>query len=340
MGFSSQEGQVGFKTQAAAGTYSDPGAASPNEGVFMRTRSGGLSPNRELLIPDPEIGGGRDIPDAYLGAVSWSGEYEFYARTKAIATLFRAGLGDATSATTGVAPATFNTHTFTPGSGNLSDLSVEDNVGGNFETFRFTDAKVNTLHLEAEANGYLMGSVGLIAKLQTAGNTKTAVPAYDINPLFVGTNITLTYNGVQLPAKSFTFDFTNNMEDDDFRLGSFFLGDLTPKRREVTFSTTVRPNSSAQWRQAVYGTTAATQAGGLTTKQELVITCETYEVIGTSAEKHSISFTVPKAMFAPFSVEPSGDDVLEYDLEIRALRPDPTVPLMTAVVKNESATIA
>ena len=36
MGFQSQAGQVGFKTQAAAGTYDDPGT----EGVFMRLRSG------------------------------------------------------------------------------------------------------------------------------------------------------------------------------------------------------------------------------------------------------------------------------------------------------------
>jgi hypothetical protein len=235
MGFQSQAGQVGFRTQAAAGTFSDPGSG----GVFMRTRSGALAANRELLIPDPEIGGGRDVPDAYLGAVSFSGDFEFYARTNSLATLLFGAFG--TKVSSSIASDGAHSHTITPTDSNLPWLSVEEAVGNGFEVFRYVDTKVNTLSFEAEANGYLQGTVGLIAREQTAGHTRTASPAWDTNPMLVGTNIVATYGGVQLPAKSFTLELNNNLEDDDFRLGSFFLGDVTEKRRELTMGFALRP---------------------------------------------------------------------------------------------------
>lgn len=336
MGFSSQSGQVLFATQASAGVFP---AGFGTAHTAMKLRGGSLGPNRDLLVTDPEIGGGRDTADAYLGAASWSGDYEFYARLESIPTLLKAVLGSAASATTtGV-----TTHTITPvDSATLPFLAIEEKIGSGLETYQYVDSVVNTFHLEAEANGYLMGTAGLIARQQTAGATPTGAPTWDNSPLVVGTNISLTYNGVTLPAKSFSLDVNNNFEDDDFRLGSFFIGDLTAKSREVTGSFTIRPTDSTFWRQAVYGTSAATTVGGLTTKQQLVITCTTYEDIvgGTPLTKASITITIPKVALEPYGLEPSGDDVIENDVSWRALRPVAATPLCTVVVKSARATIA
>ncbi len=336
MGFGSQAGQVMFGTQTVQGTYL---ATMATTGKAMKLRSGSLGPNRELLVTDPEIGGGRDTSDAYLGAVSWSGDYEFYARLEGITTLLKGVLGSAASATTtGV-----STHTITPlDSATLPFLSIEERIGSALETYQYTDSVVNTFHLEADANGFLMGTAGLIAKTQLAGATATPTPTYDNSPLIVGTNITLTYNAVTLPAKSFSLDITNNFEDDDFRLGSFFLGDLTAKAREITGSFTVRPQDSALWRQAVYGLAASTSPGGLTTKNQLVITCTTYEdiVAGIPATKGSITITIPKVALEPYALEPSGDDVIENDVSWRALRPVVATPIATVVVKSAASAIA
>lgn len=341
MGFQSQSGQVGLKTQATADTYDDPGTG----GVFMRTRSGSLGPNRDLIIPDPEIGGVRDVPDAYLGAVAFSGEIEYYARLNALATLLYGAFGSKATVVGGAAPDdTWWTHTFTPiDSGALPWLSMEENVAGNFDTFNYTDMKVDSLHLESDANGYLMGNFGGIARKQTAGNTKTADPgsAWDTTPMIVGTNIDVTLDGVVLPAKSFSFDFNNNLEDDDFRLGSFFLGDVTEKRREVTAGFTIRPGDSGYWRQAVYGTAGATAPGGLVTKEALVITAQTYEFAGSSlTQVMELTITIPNVTIEPFAVEPSGDDVIEHDITLRALRPSNATPICTVAVVNELATVA
>jgi hypothetical protein len=335
MGFTSQAGHVTFRSQTADGVYNaDTGTA----GVAMKLRSGSLGTNRELLIPDPEIGGGRDTTDAYLGAASWSGDYEFYVRMKALPTLLKAALGIAAAPVT---TAGVTTHTITPtDSGTLPYLSIEERIGSGMENYRYTDAVVNTFHLEADANGYLMGTAGLIAKKQVAGAVTTPSPTYDNAPLTVGTNVTVTYGGLTLPAKSFSLDINNNVQDDDFRLGSFYIGDLTAKQREVTMGVSIRPSDSSLWRQATYGAQAATAVGGLTTKQQAVITMSTYEVIPTSATVYSLSITIPSAIIAPFNLEPSGDDIIENDLEIRALRPNPATPILTAAVVTDQATIA
>lgn len=335
-GFSSQAGQVILRTQTVAGTYNaDTGTA----GVGIRLKGGSLGPNRELMIPDPEIGGGRDVPDANLGAVGWSGDYEFYARIDSFLTLAYAALGTkAFVTTTGV-----TTHTVTPSdAAQLPFLSIEERIAANMETYNYTDAVVNSLHLEAEANGYLSGSAGIIAARQLAGATATPAPVWDTTPMFVGTNITVTYNAVTLPAKSFSLDINNNFEDDDFRLGSFFIGDLTPKRREITASFGIRESSSALWRQAVYGTSGATGPGGVVTKSQLVITITGYDDIpaGTPATKYSISITIPQFALTPYSLDVSGDDIIESDIEGQALRPVPATPILTLVGKTGKPAIA
>jgi hypothetical protein len=335
MGYSSQAGAVGFMTQATPDTFP---ATFDTASRFMKLRSGQLSPNRELLVTDPEIGGGRDTVDAYLGAVAYSGDYEAYVRLEALCTIMKAAFGTAVSVTTtGV-----TTHTFTPlDSATLPFLAVQENIGGGLEKFNYTDAVVNTLHVECDANGYLMCTFGMIARKQTAGITPDATPSFDDSFLIVGTNISVTYGGVTLPAKSFSFDMTNNFEDDDFRLGSFFIGDLTAKSREFTGSVSIRPTDSVLWKKAVNGAASAVVPGGLTNKEQLVITMTTYEdiVAGTPLTKESLTLTLPKVALEPYGLEQSGDDIIENDINWRGLRPVFATPACTAVIKNGLAVI-
>lgn len=342
MGFNSQSGSVTFRTQAVAGTYQ---ADTLTAGVGALLRSGALGTNRDLLVPEAEIGGGRDVVNAYLGSASFSGEYAFYVRMELLKTLFKGAFGTATPATT----TGLTTTTSTPvDNAPLPFLSVHEEiagsgVGGNqWETFNYNDAYVNTLALSADANAYFMGTVGLIAKGQVAGATAGSATTIDNTPLTVATNIAITYNAVTLPAKSFSLSFTNNIDDSDFRLGSFFLGDLTPKRRELTASFTIRETSSALWRQATYGLSSATSVGGLPTKQALVISAQTYENIAgaTPNTPYGLTLTIPNYILSPYTASVSGDDILDSGIDGRALRPAIGTPLATAVIKGGTATVA
>lgn len=341
MGYISQAGHVGFKIQSVKGTYKDPGAVAPNQGVFCRTRSGALGGNRELLIPDPEIGGNRDVPDANLGPIAYSGEYDMYLRMESLATLLYAALGaNVDSGTTALG----YTHTITPAATAIPWVSVEEQVADGFETFKYTDCKVNTLHMEADANGFLMGTCGLIGLTQ-GETTATGAGAMrtDTSGLIVGTSIIVAWNAIQLPAKSFSLDINNNIEDDDFRLGSLFLGNAVEKRREITMGVTIRPEDNSLWKTAMWGGPSATVPGGQAFKDDVLITITSYEMIPGStgpAVPYVATFTVPQAVISPFTPNPSGDDVLEHDLEIRAVRPNPATAILTATVKNSYATAA
>lgn len=342
MPFLSQGGQIGVKTQAAQGSYMDPNVAGANQGVFVRITGGSMDGNRDLMIPDPEIGGNRDIPDADLGPISYSGDFNAYARMEFIATMVRAALGGA-SVDTGSALLGW-THTI--GTANtIPWLSVEEAVGNGFDVFRYTDCKVNTLHLECDAAGYLMCTFGLVGITQTAGNTAStgANVRFDTSPLLLGQQITVTYNAVQLPAKSFSMDINNNLETDDFRLGSMTLGGVTEKRREITMGCTIRPSDSTLWRQAMYASSAATSPqGGASVKQQAVIAINSFEDIpgANAGVKYNATFTVPKAAIAPYQVTPSGDDVIQNDISIRALRPATATDIITAAIRNSYATVA
>lgn len=340
MGFSSQPGHVGFKTQASKGVYADPGAVAPNQGVFVRTRGGSLGGNRELMVPDPEIGGNRDVPDAQLGPIAYSGEYDAYLRMESLAFFLKGVLGTAAAPTGGVA--TGYTHALSGGD-TIPWISTEEKVGNGFEVFNYTDGKINSFHMEADANGYLTGTVGMITLSQALDPTPTAIGAQrvDTSALLVGTSILVKWNGATLPAKSFSLDVNNNLEDDDFRLGSFFLGDLVEKRREITMGVTIRPNDSSLWKTAMWGGPAATVPGGQSFKDDAQIVISSYEDIpgATPGTKYTATFDVPQAIIAPFNVSPSGDDIIEHDIEIRAVRPDPTVNILTATVKTSFATL-
>lgn len=343
MGLLSQEGHVGIKTQASKGTYADPGAAAPNDGVFFRTRSGAMGGDRELLIPDPEIGGNRDIPGAALGPIAFSGEFDFYVRMEVLATLLYGALGAVSTSGALPDPGTGYAHAITPAA-TLPWMSLEEKIANSFEVFGYTDAKINTLHIEADADGYVMGSVGIIALSQDGTITATAAVSQrnDTSPLLVGTNVNVTLDSVALPAKSFSLDINNNLEDDDFRLGSLFLGDLTEKRREITMSVTIRPEDADYWKMATWGSTAATAPEGQPTYEDVAITVESYEDIPTAAagSPYSLDVDIPQAVLVPFTVDPSGDDVLEHDIEIRAVRPDPGVDIATFTVTNSYDAVA
>jgi hypothetical protein len=445
MGFSSQSGHVAFRTQSVAGTF--PADFATNA-VAMKLKTGALAANRDLLIPDPEIGGGRDINDAFLGAVTFTGDYQFYARLNGLTTLLYAALGqkfsgpsgtqdvqtititgvptggtftltysaqttaaipyNATAAqvqtalaalsnigdydvvctggplpatgvvvtfdgalngtvslitqnsaglTGGSSPTVVVTHTttgvsnaagkqwlFVPVDGQLPFLGIEEQISNTMDIFQYTDAVVNTLHFECDANGYFMGTAGMIARIQTALNSgATDVTNLTDNlDMIVGTNVSVSFGGTTLAAKSMKFDLNNNFAADDFRLGSFFIGDLTAKRRECTIGVNIREQDKNLWRQATYGSSSATTPGGVIVKNNVIVTASTYLTIPGSSPTiaYSLSLLMPSCAIKPYALKVSGDDIIDSDIEFQALRPVPTTPLIRAKVNNLLTAVA
>lgn len=334
MGQSSQPGIVGIGLQSTKGT------AVPVTRL-MRTRGGSMGGDRTLLIPDPEIGGNRDIPQAYLGGVSFMGDYDFYPRAQMIALLLYGALG-ARSSTSVAGPPLVGTHVITPAD-TLPLFTVEERLGDSLETFQYRDVAVNTLRLECDANGYLMGSCQLIGLRGTSDVTLTSSIPYDLTPLIVGSSVNFSFGGNNLKAKSFSLEINNNMETDDFRLGSTYLEETVAKRREVRMTASYRPDDSTLWKQAMWGSGSATEAvaGSPAYRGAVAIGISTFETIGAAVggTPFSVNIAVPAAVVAPFKITPQGDDVIGTDIEITAIRPTSSA-LLTATVINDLQTIS
>lgn len=345
MGFQSQVGQLGLRTQTGLGAYEDPGAAGL--GVFMRHKSGAISPNLELLRPDPEIGGDPDTPGQLLGAASYTGEIEAYTRLRYLATVLQllcgenSGTSVATGATQGVD--LVGVHTIVPqDQGVLHRASIEEAVS-TLDTFRYYDAVISDYQFEIEPNGYMMNTMGILAPNQEAGITRTATPDIDTTPLYVGTAMTVTIGGVAsaICVRTLSGEFNNNIEDDVFCLGKTGLTDLTPKRRDFNLSTTVRPDDNTLWREANYGAAAATTVqAGAAAVTDVNINVKSFTPVGTgTATVFELDIDIPVCNIEPFAHEPNGDDVIEWDMNFQAIRPDQATPLATFTVTNDLAAI-
>lgn len=343
MGQQSQEGQLGFRTQAVKGTFLDPGAVHatyPHAGHFMKTRGGSMGGDRELIIPDPEIGGNRDIPDGVQGPIAYSGDFESYLRFDAIGTLLKGALGSVVSTPTGTDfdDDLTGSHVITPidVASSLPWLSVEEAVAAAWEVFNYTDVRVNTLHLEVDPDGYVMFDAGLLGITATSDETRTASAVFDNSPLVVGSNVVVSWGGSPIAAKSFVWDFDNGMEDDDFSLGSNTLTDLTPKRRTITSGFSIRDDDAATyWKESVWGSAAASApVGGASVKRALSVAITAATNIGNTATPYSLTLSFPVASLLPAKVDPSGDDVIENQYDIQVFRPNPATPAMTATLVN------
>lgn len=336
MGFSAQSGQVAFREQTAKGVKATD---IETNGSAMRITSGGLAGNRELLVPDAEIGGGRDVQGGLLGTISFAGDFEYYVRMNALATQLKAVLGVAVSEA-GAEEGVFE-HTITPSDGALPFYTIYERISNGLLVSNYIDCAANTFSLEVEPNGQMTATTGWIGARNEFDVPEIDVDGiYDNGPMVAGTNVTVSYGGVEVPAKSFGTEINNNIEDDDFRLGSFFLGDMTPKQREVTNNMTIRHDDAVLLRRALFGSATAATVSCATENQPIVVTANTCEVIGDTALTFQLELEYPNCIVEPFAFEPSGDDVIENDVTFRAVRPNLGTPIVTARIRNSIETIA
>lgn len=314
-------GQVGMARQATLGT---PATLSATAGPtrWMKLRSSSVGADRNLLIPDPEIGGAgaRDVNRAYLGPVHFSGDHDYYIRNESLPLWIYAAMGGGGGTPTGTAAAGY-VHTITPAD-TLQAFTIQEALGNTFDVMQYSDAFVNSLRFECNADGYMMGKANIQAITGVAGATATTSPAFDATPLILGSKITLAYNSVTIPAQSFNFEFNNNIEASHYTLGSLFVDAMTPKRRDLTGSFTLRPQSSALFRQAVMGTSGTqTSPTGLAVAQGLTITCTTYEIItGATTQVYTLALTLPEVYLAPHKVTANQDNIIEESIDFRAVK--------------------
>ena len=325
----SEEGYVGIAKQTAsgAGAYVTPAK-------YMLVESISMEPEEKLLIPDPEIGSGRDITDAYVGPIKWTGSIEFKLRPEALGLLLLGATGAVTSS--GIS-GNAKGHTFTF-ENDLIPLSIEKKVGDGLEVFGYNDTKVNSLRIECAAGELAKGSADLVSIQETSGKT-AQTPTFETAPIFTFAGGRVNLDGGSISVKALSFEIKNNLVDDDYRIGSRLLGSLTEKRRELSASLDIVPEDSKTYKKTVYGSQNATTVSGLqqTFKGALHFSLESADgvYIPGTTQKYTLDVDIPSAVFRSAPIPTSGDDLIVETLEMLPIKG--TQPIGTITLRNSIA---
>lgn len=311
--YNSQTGHFGVRVQDIKGTFKIPQ-------FFFKLTSGGLGSDSELIIPDPEIGGNRDLQAAYPGSVRYSGDYNFYFRPEDLAVLVYAALGGVTVSGYGGACAGVYRHKITP-ENTLPWLSVEEKINDTMDVFHYTDVKVNTLRFEISGNGLLTGTASMIGITQS-GCASPEVYVPETAPILTSHPSSVILDESLMYVRSASFEINNNLEDDDYRVGRRTLGDIGEHRRELSVSLTIRPDSIDVYRKAVNGAVNACMPGCDAYESDVTLNFETCDdlIKAGCAHKWAMQIVIPHAIWNPFTIEPSGDDTIEHELNLTPIQ--------------------
>lgn len=309
--YMAQSGYIGTARQTASGTY-----VTPTKYHYVTDAS--IEPNGDLIIPDPEIGGGRDIVDGSVhpGTISWSGGINFYVRPESIGHFILGSTGAVTSSgLAGISGGYGHTFTF---ANDLIPFSVEECIGDGLDVIGYNDVKFQNFHIEAAAGELTTGTVDIIASNAVAGKTQQT-PSYETSPIMTFAGGSVVINNAAMSVKSVSLDIANNIADDDFRIGSRTLQSLVEKRREISASVEIVPTDNSIFRQAVYGSSSATTVSGLQTVfgGALFLRFETAAKIpGSATVGYQLDFNFPKAVFRVSDYSGANDDQITQTLDM------------------------
>lgn len=338
MSDTSQEGYVALAMQEDQGTP----AASVTAG--FKVTSVDLGATTENLIADPEIGGGRDryTEGVALGSYHVSGDLEAYLRFDALGYfLLMAGFVEdgapVQDGTTGAWE-----HTFIPGPAQHG--TFETAWGRNRAVRRVSDCLVNELELSVSGNDYATMTASILG-LAEAWQGSPSVPTFaasDAMGTYLGSAITLPDLGTFRFSET-SLTIANNVSDDETVIGQRELADITPGRREVSFTGTIKPQGTAQavtdlYRAAVYGDPTLTAPGDVDVYHtSATVTFASPRLIGTSTtHRYGVSFELPDVVIDAFPLEGSGDDPIEAAIEANAFAG--SEPVATITLRNSRGT--
>lgn len=333
--YMAQSGYVGTARQTASGTY-----VTPTKYHYVTEAS--IEANTDLIIPDPEIGTGRDIVDGsvHAGTVNWGGTLGFYIRPESIGHILLGAIGAVTSSgLAGISGGYGHTFTF---ENDLIPFSLEQAVGDTgLETIGYNDVKFQNFHIEAAAGELVTGSAEILATQATAGKTRQT-PSYETSPIMTFAGGSIVVDSGAMSVKSVSMDIANNIADDDFRIGSRTMSSMVEKRREISASLEIVPTDNSVFRQAIFGSSSATTVSGLQTTfgGALFLRFETAAKIpGSATVGYQLDFTFSKAMFRPSSFSGANDDMITQTLEMIVVDTS-SATVGTVVLRNTSANYA
>jgi hypothetical protein len=271
---------------------------------------------------------GRDGGDAYLSVVQVTGDLPMYMQPDGAALIWYAVLG--AFADSGAGPNW--THTITPAD-DVPWLTIQRVVGGVI-TEQFVDCKLNTLALVSEAGDapqYTASFIGITPTWAAAALTPTAIVGAPLMH-WEGKQLYMV-NAVDQRIHRLSLEVTNGLTP--YQADDYFLSDVDPGTREVTFSYSMHftsPTAEPKYREFMYGSDAGTTVSTVLPEKPVSLTWRR-----NANTEVNISLPEVRSAAVPVNPNPSGEAI---DVEVATIVEKPLAsPVMTVVVKDQTATI-
>jgi hypothetical protein len=233
MSLSSLKGAVGVGFQSAKG-------AVAGTFEYMPALNGNITGEQMAQTLPPEVGGTLFSRGAYKAGVRSRGEVAVLPRANTIGYFLRS-LFNAEAVT--VVGGGLYDHVFTVGDTNLTPnkwLSVRRMIGGLYGE-QMRDARVGTFRVEAAAANVAQAQVQLLGGLYEEVPGADEASADDF--VFLTCNADVTEGGAPFIVDRVSMEMGAQLTDNEFRVGSYFLDDITMLMRQASFQADVRIKS-------------------------------------------------------------------------------------------------
>jgi hypothetical protein len=266
----------------------------------------------------PEVGGTFFSRGAYKAGLRSRGEIALLPRPNSIGWLL-AGLfnaeSQAISTDTAAAAALLHDHNFTVGDTSATPnkwLTVRRYVAGSYGE-QMSDARVGSFRIEAAAANVVQTSVQLL------GGIHSEIPGANImaddEPTFITCNADVTEGGAPFVVDRISLEAGAQLSDNEFRVGSYYLDDITLLQRAVTIQADVRIKARDLFAKVYRNSAAAPAAGALGAwspvlyRSGIVIELRTAEVV-----PQVLRIELPGVDFLTLPVQMSGAEIIRAQL--------------------------
>lgn len=302
---------------------------------YLPATSVGLNMNQNAQTLPPEVGGDYFLRDSYKSSVSGGGDIAMVVRPNGIGNVFMALAGqDTVTPVSGQAGAyTHVMSPFTPSPGVdlpwytlIKDVAkIQDVSATNALAEQHLNAKLRSLRIDVPKSSIATAQSSWIATTpSTVTVASLGAEVQDSSPKFQTCQaaISLQQEGGSgnisasaVKVERFSFNYTNQLSEDESVVGSFYLEDVTLLQRavQVEMDFVVRDTSLYQ---AVY-----MNGGGIPGawspqiyRGSLVVTLNSTVNIGATTTPYQLQFTFPGLDFMMMPINLSGADLVRATL--------------------------
>jgi len=307
MSLSSLKSAIGVGIQSAKG-------ALASTYHYMPVLNGNVMGEQLAQNLPPEVGGTYFSRGAYKAGLRSRGEVALIPRPNTIGFLL-AGLFNDEETTAVGGGSTLYDHVFKVGDSAahpnfwLTLRRYVNNVYGE----QMQDARVGAFRLEVAAANIVNASVQLL------GGQWAELPGADVAsddaPVFLTCNANVSEGGVDFIVDRFSIEIGAQLTDNEFRVGSYFLDDITLLQRQVTIQADVRVKNRTQFAKVYRNGASAPTIGNTGAWSPTIYRSDVVLQMNTGeTDPEFLKLELPGVDFLTFPVQVAGAELIRAQL--------------------------